>query len=312
MPAYPAGPPFLPRNGEKEGPGGLCRVGRWSPPESPQVSPCEVGPGAPEPPVGRTLRVSRGSYEASGRSAPLPAYPAGPPFLPRNGEKEGRGQAPWTPFFYAHSLPLVPPFALGGAAGTIYRLLRCPFLAPDLGTFFFGEIFLEQIFLRENPTPNFYTRKRKNPDQGTTKGTEIVPQSWQCGTEPKAERAGASGLKKGGAGDLPRDSLRPGFLLEKAWIPARDRAGRTTLQVLTCEGPRRTHLPTANPARWEGNLAMFRRGRLTALSAGGGCPLPGTLGRGTPPGAGRPPGPSTAGGCPRGLSWRRSPCASRR
>ena len=110
----------------------------------------------------------------------------------------------------------------------------------------------------------------------------------------------------------PRDSLRPGFLLEKAWIPARDRAGRTTLQVLTCEGPRRTHLPTANPARWEGNLAMFRRGRLTALSAGGGYPLPGTLGRGTPPGAGRPPGPSTAGGCPRGLSWRRSPCASRR
>ena len=166
--------------------------------------------------------------------------------------------------------------------------------------------------MRENPTPNFYTRKRKNPDQGTTKGTEIVPQSWQCGTEPKAERAGASGLKKGGAGDLPRDSLRPGFLLEKAWIPARDRAGRTTLQVLTCEGPRRTHLPTANPARWEGNLAMFRRGRLTALSAAAGYPPPKTPGRGTPPGAGRPPGPSTAGGCPRGLSWRRSPCASRR
>ena len=33
-----------------------------------------------------------GSYEASGRSAPLPRLPGrGSPFLPRNGEKEGRG-----------------------------------------------------------------------------------------------------------------------------------------------------------------------------------------------------------------------------
>ena len=51
---------------------------------------------------------------------------------------------------------------------------------------------------------------------------------------------------------------------------------------------------------------------LISPGAAAGYPLPGTPGRGTPPGAGRPPGPSTAGGCPRGLSWRRSPCASRR
>ena len=223
------------------------------------------------------------------------------------GGKRAGGKPPGPPFSMptrSRSFPLLRWEAQRGRYTGSYDALFWPLI--------WGLSFLEQIFLRENPTPNFYTRKRKNPDQGTTKETEIVPQSWQCGTEPKAERAGASGLKKGGAGDLPRDSLRPGFLLEKAWIPARDRAGRTTLQVLTCEGPRRTHLPTANPARWEGNLAMFRRGRLTALSAGGGCPLPGTPGRGTPPGAGRPPGPSTAGGCPRGLSWRRSPCASRR
>ena len=141
---------------------------------------------------------SRGSYEASGRSAPLPAYPAGPPFLPRNGEKEGRGQAPWTPFFYAHSLPLVPLLRWEAQRGRYtgsYDALFWPLI--------WGLSFLEQIFLRENPTPNFYTRKRKNPDQGTTKGTEIVPQSWQCGTEPKAERAGASGLKKGGRGTSP-------------------------------------------------------------------------------------------------------------
>ena len=35
-----------------------------------------------------------------------PACPAGSPFLPRNGEKEGRGQAPWTPGFYGRSFPL--------------------------------------------------------------------------------------------------------------------------------------------------------------------------------------------------------------
>ena len=42
-------------------------------------------------------------------AAPRGAPPArrGSPFLPRNGEKEGRGQAPWTPIFIAarsHSL----------------------------------------------------------------------------------------------------------------------------------------------------------------------------------------------------------------
>ena len=51
---------------------------------------------------------------------------------------------------------------------------------------------------------------------------------------------------------------------------------------------------------------------LISPGAAAGYPPPKTPGRGTPPGAGRPPGPSTAGGCPRGLSWRRSPCASRR
>ena len=48
-----------------------------------------------------------GSYEASGRSAPgAPPARRGSPFLPRNGEKEGRGQAPWTPGFMARSLSL--------------------------------------------------------------------------------------------------------------------------------------------------------------------------------------------------------------
>ena len=52
----------------------------------------------------------RGFSGASGRSAPgAPPARRGSPFLPRNGEKEGRGQAPWTPAFMAarcHSLGL--------------------------------------------------------------------------------------------------------------------------------------------------------------------------------------------------------------
>ena len=45
-----------------------------------------------------------------------PACPAGSPFLPRNGEKEGRGQAPWTPFFRARSLAL----ARFGGCGALF------------------------------------------------------------------------------------------------------------------------------------------------------------------------------------------------
>ena len=64
----------------------------------------------------------RGFSGASGRSAPGgPPTRRGSPFLPRNGEKEGRGQAPWTPTFMAarsHSLVL----AWWGAAG---RWLGC-------------------------------------------------------------------------------------------------------------------------------------------------------------------------------------------
>ena len=298
---------FLLGLGSRRGAGALCRVGRRFRLDHRRVGPARLGRGPRT--AGRAYPTgSRGSYEASGRGAPLPAYPAGPHFSREMGER-GRGQAPGPPFL----CPLTParsPFALGGAAGTIYRLLRCPFLAPDLGTFFFGNFFGAD-FLRENPTPNFYTRKEKNPDQGTTKETEIVPQSWQCGTEPKAERAGASGLKKGGRGTSP-DFFASGLSLRKPGS-RQGPGGKDHLQVLTCEGSQKDPPADSKPrpagrATW----TCLGGGRLTALSAGGGYPLPGTLGRGTPPGAGRPPGPSTAGGCPRGLSWRRSPCASHR
>ena len=86
-------------------------------------------------PVLRTLWV--GCSEAPlGRSAPgAPPARRGSPFLPRNGEKEGRGQAPWTPFFYG---PLVPTRSFRRLCHIVpvVGLLRYPSAYPDLERFF--------------------------------------------------------------------------------------------------------------------------------------------------------------------------------
>ena len=48
-----------------------------------------------------------GLFRCLGAQRPVaPPARRGSPFLPRNGEKEGRGQAPWTPGFYGRSFPL--------------------------------------------------------------------------------------------------------------------------------------------------------------------------------------------------------------
>ena len=59
---------------------------------------------------------------------------------------------------------------------------------------------------------------------------------------PKPASGNERALKKGGRGALPRDSLRPGFLLEKAWIPARDRAGNHVAGA-NLRWSRQDHLP---------------------------------------------------------------------
>ena len=78
---------------------------------------------------------------------------------------------------------------------------------------------------------------------------------------PKRASANERALKKGGRGATPRDSLRPGFLLEKAWIPARDRAGNhlagPTLRRSQTGPPAVTAAPSPyrapnNPARASG------------------------------------------------------------
>ena len=53
----------------------------------------------------------RGCYEASGRSAPLPAYPAGTPISPEKWGERGPGASPLDPVFIAarsHSLIFAP------------------------------------------------------------------------------------------------------------------------------------------------------------------------------------------------------------
>ena len=86
-----------------------------------------------------------------------------------------------------------------------------------------------------------------NPNQGTYMGYEIAPPPEQCGTTAKTSEWERAGHKKGGAGGIPPRLFASGLSLEKAWIPARDRAGRTTPQVPTCAGPNLDHLPTAKP-----------------------------------------------------------------
>ena len=105
----------------------------------PQGGPCEVvsrpvpggGAGRHCVPFGRS-----GLFRCLGAQRPGgPACPAGSPFLPRNGEKEGRGQAPWTPGFMARSFPLAR-FGVVGRIVPVEGLVRCPCTCPDLGRFF--------------------------------------------------------------------------------------------------------------------------------------------------------------------------------
>ena len=140
-----------------------------------------------------------------------PACPAGSPFLPRNGEKEGRGQAPWTPGFYSRSFPLA-----GFWDRCIWydgRALTTDILKPIWDAFFGGK-YAEKHFC-----------ERKFPNQGTYMGTVIAPLPEQCATTAKTSECQRAGHKKGGAGGHPPRLFASGLSLEKAWIPARDRAG---------------------------------------------------------------------------------------
>ena len=114
-------------------------AGRGSGLGPPQVQSCDVDP-RPVP-GGGVVRYCvpfgwSGLFRCLGAQRPGgPACPAGAPFLPRNGEKEGRGQAPWTPFFMVRSFPLAG-FGVVGRSEAMLRLFRSPCTCPDLGRFF--------------------------------------------------------------------------------------------------------------------------------------------------------------------------------
>ncbi len=126
---------------DRNGPGGVAGEGgklfpapwncpRWGRPAAP-----DGGTGA-ESPVVSTLRVVGAVTRPRGAAPRGPACPAGSPFLPRNGEKEGRGSTSGPPVLWparCHSLVwglwrMVP----------VVGLLRCPGACPDLGASFRG------------------------------------------------------------------------------------------------------------------------------------------------------------------------------
>ena len=148
-------------------------------------------------PVLRTLGV--GCSEAPlGRSAPgAPPARRGSPFLPRNGEKEGRGCAPG-PRFHGRSFPLA-----GFGDGWLWygRGAITNGILKPIWDAFFGKI-CWKAFLRKKVSKSGYA-------DGYRTSSTTVP---LCPTTPKRASGNERPLKPGGAGALPRDSLRPGFL----------------------------------------------------------------------------------------------------
>ena len=78
-------------------------------------------------------------------------------------------------------------------------------------------------------------------------GYEIAPRPPRCASNAKtSERQQAGHRKRGGGGPPPR-LFASGLSLEKAWIPARDRAG-TRVAGLDLQRSQRDHLPTSAEA----------------------------------------------------------------
>ena len=103
-------------------------------------------------------------------------------------------------------------------------------IAPSSVTF--GDSFPPRGSLRRCYTPatQFILARpllpqNANPNQGTDMGTVIVPRPEQCGTIAKTSECQRAGHQKRGGGGPPPRLFASGLSLEKAWIPARDRAG---------------------------------------------------------------------------------------
>ena len=149
-----------------------CRVGRWGGSGPAQVQTCGV--------------VSR----------PTPG--GSPAFSGESRRKERRGLRPLDPrlFIAARSHSLIFGVVV---SGRIVGLLL-PVYSDRFGTHF-PEKHAEKYFY-----------ERQSPNQGTDMGAVLALRPGQCGTTAKTSECQRAGPKNGGAGALPRDSLRPGFL----------------------------------------------------------------------------------------------------
>ena len=153
----------------------------------------------------------RGFSEASGRSAPGgPPARRGPHFSREMGRKRAGGKPPGPPGFMARLLPL----ARFGVCATLSR--SWGYFAAHLRTLIWRLSFIKcffSIFFREMRPKSVLGFRRKQPLErirDNNRQNERVPTS---GPEPR-----------GGGGPPPR-LFASGLSLEKAWIPARDRAG---------------------------------------------------------------------------------------
>ena len=157
-----------------------------------------VGTRGRGPPVERTLQVV-GAFPGLGAQRPGgPPARRGSPFLPRNGEKEGRGQAPWTPVFMARLLPL----ARFGVCATLSRWRG--YYGTHVCALIWRLSFIKCFFSIFFPENAFQI--------GLRIPEEIAPRTDPGQQPPKRASANERALTQGGRGATPRDSLRPGFL----------------------------------------------------------------------------------------------------
>ena len=187
-----------------------------------QVRTCDVGSRLVPGGGLRTFRVG-GSEAALGRSAPgAPPARRGSPFLPRNGEKEGRGQAPWTPGFITRSFPLAR-FGVGSAAERLKGYYEAHVRALIWGAFFVLSLNSMSVSLFPSAKPPLPAR----PAGGGRYGRKI--QGRRPGRKKERTPTGSPQPEKVGPGRknlfLP-GVLSSGFLPKKAGLPRRSRRGK--------------------------------------------------------------------------------------
>ena len=179
-----------------------------------------------------------GASEATlGRSAPgAPPARRGSPFLPRNGEKEGRGQAPWTPSFMARLLPL----ARFGVCATLSR--SWGYFAAHLRTLIWRLSFIKcfSAYFSGKCVPNRFWHTGGN-------SRTTVPEP----TIPKTSEWERAAIKAGSRG-LPLVFFPPTFFKESRAPPPESAAppGRCAPRHRKSpDHPKGTQYPTAPPAR---------------------------------------------------------------